>query len=112
MTKGLKPLAMTNGLKPLAMTKHIACPRLFLGRAKAACALYLRYKGHRVEKAGKLWEEAIPGDLKEFEKRGLKHWPRGGRRMYAWDKEKGCIEPREARRGVRCDLRLRLGNCR
>ncbi len=46
---------------------------MFLGRAKAARALYLRYKGQRVEKDGKLWEEAILDDFKEFEKRGLKH---------------------------------------
>ncbi|MGO9459997.1 MAG: hypothetical protein ACLPWS_18850 [Rhodomicrobium sp.] len=46
---------------------------MFLGRAKAARALYLRYKGQRVAKDGKLWEEAILDDFKEFEKRGLKH---------------------------------------
>ena len=42
---------------------------MFLGRARAARALYLRYKGQRVEKDGKLWEEAILDDFKEFEKR-------------------------------------------
>ena len=46
---------------------------MFLGRARAARALYLRYKGQHVEKDGKLWEEAILDDFKEFEKRGLKH---------------------------------------
>ncbi|MGO9172280.1 MAG: caspase family protein [Rhodomicrobium sp.] len=46
---------------------------MFLGRAREARALYLRYKGQRVEKDGKLWEEAILNDFKEFEKRGLKH---------------------------------------
>ncbi|MGO9459249.1 MAG: tetratricopeptide repeat protein [Rhodomicrobium sp.] len=45
---------------------------MFLGRSKAARALYLRYKGQRVKGAG-LWEEEIGNDFKEFEKRGLKH---------------------------------------
>ena len=46
---------------------------MFLGRPRQARALYLRYKGQRVEKDGKLWEAAVRNDFKEFEKRGLKH---------------------------------------
>ena len=46
---------------------------MFLGRGRAARALYLRYKGQRLGKDGKLWEAAILDDFKEFEKRGLKH---------------------------------------
>jgi len=46
---------------------------MFLGRTRAARALYLRYKGQRVEKDGKLWEDAILDDFKELEQRGLKH---------------------------------------
>jgi predicted Zn-dependent protease len=45
---------------------------MFLGRTKEARALYLRYKGQRIEKDGKLWEEAVLDDFQEFEKRGLK----------------------------------------
>ena len=46
---------------------------MLLGRAKAARALYLRYKGQPVEKGGKLSEKAILDDFKEMESRGLKH---------------------------------------
>ena len=46
---------------------------MFLGRAKEARWFYLRYKGQPVEKGGKLWEEAIRDDFKEFGNRGLKH---------------------------------------
>jgi hypothetical protein len=46
---------------------------MFLGSAKAAHALYLRYKGQPVEKGGKLWNAAVLEDFQEFEKRGLKH---------------------------------------
>ena len=46
---------------------------MFLGRVREARALYRRYKGQRVVKDGKLWEEAILDDFKEFEKHGLKH---------------------------------------
>jgi tetratricopeptide (TPR) repeat protein len=46
---------------------------MFLGRPKAARALYLRYKGQPVTKDGKLWEAAILDDFKEMEARGLKH---------------------------------------
>ena len=47
---------------------------MFLGREREARALYLRYKGqHVVEAGGKLWEEAILDDFKEFEAHGLKH---------------------------------------
>jgi uncharacterized caspase-like protein len=46
---------------------------MFLGRAKAARALYLQYKGQPVEQGGALWENSILGDFKEFGKRGLKH---------------------------------------
>jgi len=46
---------------------------MLLGRAKAARALYLRYKGQPVEKGGKLWEEAILDDFKEIGRRGVKH---------------------------------------
>ncbi len=56
---------------PLATNKAHAL--MFLGRVREARALYLRYKGQRVEAGGKLWEEAIAEDFKEFEKRGLKH---------------------------------------
>ncbi len=45
---------------------------MFLGRAQEARALYLRFKGKRVE-GGKLWEEAVRDDFKELKKRGLKH---------------------------------------
>ncbi len=46
---------------------------MFLGRGRAARALYLRHKGQRLGKDGKLWEAAILDDFKEFEKRGLKN---------------------------------------
>ncbi len=46
---------------------------MFLGRAREAKWLYQMYKGQPVEKGGKLWEDAIRDDFKEFEKRGLKH---------------------------------------
>ena len=46
---------------------------MFLGRAKAARALYLRYKGKDLGKEFGLWEVAVRNDFKEFEKRGLKH---------------------------------------
>ncbi len=46
---------------------------MFLGRRKEARALYLHYKGQRIEEVNKLWEEAILDDFKEFEEHGLKH---------------------------------------
>ena len=46
---------------------------MFLGRAREAKGLYLRYKGQPVKQGGKLWEDAILEDFKEFGKRGLKH---------------------------------------
>jgi tetratricopeptide (TPR) repeat protein len=46
---------------------------MFLGRAREARGLYLRYKGQPVQQGGKLWEDAIREDFKEFGKRGLKH---------------------------------------
>ena len=46
---------------------------MFLGRRREARALYLRYKGQRLGKNERLWEETILDDFKEFEKRGLKH---------------------------------------
>ncbi|MGO9986237.1 MAG: caspase family protein [Rhodomicrobium sp.] len=46
---------------------------MFLGRAKEARALYLRYKGKDLGKGFGLWEAAVLNDFKEFEKRGLKH---------------------------------------
>jgi tetratricopeptide (TPR) repeat protein len=46
---------------------------MFLGRAREAKWLYQMYKGQPVEKGGKLWEEAIRDDFKEFWMRGLRH---------------------------------------
>ena len=46
---------------------------MFLGHAKAAQAVYARYRGQRVAKGGKLWEEVILEDFAELEKRGLTH---------------------------------------
>ncbi len=46
---------------------------MFLGRARAASALYLRYKGRPLKDNGKLWEQAVLDDFKEFEAHGLKH---------------------------------------
>jgi tetratricopeptide (TPR) repeat protein len=46
---------------------------MFLGRAQAARALYLRYKGRALKDNGKLWEQTVLDDFKEFEEHGLKH---------------------------------------
>ncbi len=46
---------------------------MFLGRAEEARALYRRYKGQPVDKAGKLWDGVVLDDFREFEKRGLTH---------------------------------------
>jgi hypothetical protein len=46
---------------------------MFLGRAREAKWLYLRYKGQPVTQNGKFWEEAVGEDFKELEKRGLRH---------------------------------------
>ncbi len=43
---------------------------MFLGRAREAKWLHQMYKGQPVQKGGKLWEEAIRDDFKEFGKRG------------------------------------------
>jgi len=34
---------------------------------------WLRYKGQSIQEGGKLWQEAILDDFKEFAERGLKH---------------------------------------
>jgi tetratricopeptide (TPR) repeat protein len=46
---------------------------MFLGRAREAKGLHQRYKGQPVQPGGKLWEEAIRDDFKEFGKHGLRH---------------------------------------
>jgi len=46
---------------------------MFLGRAREAKGLHQRYKGQPVQQGGKLWEEAIRDDFKEFGKHGLRH---------------------------------------
>ena len=46
---------------------------MFLGRAREAKWLHQMYKGKPVQQGGKLWEEAIREDFKEFGKRGLRH---------------------------------------
>ncbi len=46
---------------------------MFLGRAREAKWLHQRYKGQPVQQDGKLWEDAIRDDFKEFGKRGLRH---------------------------------------
>ncbi len=46
---------------------------MFLGRARQARALYLKYKGQRIAEGGDLWEEAILKDFAEFEKASLTH---------------------------------------
>ena len=45
---------------------------MFLGRPKAAQAVYLKYKGRRMER-GILWEQIILEDFAELEKRKLTH---------------------------------------
>ena len=42
---------------------------MFLGRVDEARALYLKYRGQKVD--GKPWEAAILGDFAEFRKAGL-----------------------------------------
>jgi len=46
---------------------------MFLGRAREAKWLHQMYKGQPVQQGGKLWEDAIRDDFKEFGKRGLRH---------------------------------------
>ena len=46
---------------------------MFLGRQREARALYRRYKGRTLKDNGKLWEQTVLDDFKEFEEHGLKH---------------------------------------
>ncbi len=71
LTASDRAIAIEPGRIVIATNKAHAL--MFLGRAREARALYLRYKGQRVEQGGKPWEAAILDDFKEFGQRGLKH---------------------------------------
>ena len=46
---------------------------MFLGRAKEARDLYLKYKGQRVAEGMGLWEEEVLKDFDALEKAGVTH---------------------------------------
>ncbi len=57
----------------LAPTTNKAHALMFLGRAKEAQDLYLKYKGQRVAEDMGLWEEEVFKDFDKLEKAGVTH---------------------------------------